>query len=148
LSDSKLIAEAPRLILPSLAVAVGLNEAIVLQQVHFLTCNGGGEPTARDLAFAFPFWNPRTIERALGGLVGEDLVEAGGPRGRERSRWYRVGYAELGRRVNLSDKLPDKLTLSQRQSVVVPLLNAVREGKREDAPAPKKYSNVIRRPGA
>ena len=33
--DTKLLPEPPLLVLPSLATRVGLNEAIVLQQVHF-----------------------------------------------------------------------------------------------------------------
>lgn len=93
---SKLIAEPPLLVLRSLAVELGLNEAIVLQQVYWL----GGRSDDGWVGISigawhtrhFPFWAPRTIERILASLVTtgnlEREEEAGKPsRYRPASRW-------------------------------------------------------------
>lgn len=77
-----LLDEYPLILLPNLATAIGLNEAIVLQQVHYWLKNN--ERAARDSHFIggrwwtynsvrqwrdqFPFWSRETIKRTLAAL--------------------------------------------------------------------------------
>lgn len=72
-SSRALIPEPPLLVLPSLAVAVGLSEAMVLQQLHFLaSCRRprrGSESWVEmgnaDLQHTFPFFSKNTLFRAV-----------------------------------------------------------------------------------
>lgn len=77
-----LIPEPPLLVLPSLALAVGLNEAIVLQQLHFLT--HGRRPGRdgfkwvemgnADMQHTFPFLSRNTLWRAVNVLRESGLI--------------------------------------------------------------------------
>jgi len=78
---SLLLREPPLVVLPSLAVAVGLNEALLLQQIHFRsTTERGGDGWVRRTRKAwrveFPFWSEDTIKRALRALRDRGLIEA------------------------------------------------------------------------
>jgi hypothetical protein len=106
-----LIEEPTRQILPTLAVAIGLNRAIALQQLHFhlqgTRLVRGGKPwwassieewREKD----FPFWSAPTIDRTFDGLVTLKLVERTdmwNTKGRDRTLWYTIDYErkeELG----------------------------------------------------
>lgn len=100
---SKLISEPPLLVLRSLAVAHGLNEAIVLQQVHFLGQlhqDGWVQKSLADWTVGregvrgvFPFWSSSTLERTLANLVTARVLireEVAGKPSR-----YRVDYTHL-----------------------------------------------------
>lgn len=82
-SSRALIPEPPLLVLPSLAVAIGLNEAIVLQQLHFLTSSGRRpgrdgfrwvEMGNTDLQHTFPFLSRNTLWRAINALRENGLI--------------------------------------------------------------------------
>lgn len=74
-SSALLIEEQPRLFIPALAVAIGLNEAIFLQQLKFLSSLGSGGRTISGRKWiwntlhqwreVFPFWSAMTIRRVL-----------------------------------------------------------------------------------
>ena len=104
--SSPLLINAPPLqVLPSLAVVVGLNEAIVLQQIHYWmqradTCINGHVWVYNSVAQwkqQFPFWSDDTIARALkslrksGVLVAEQLSKDP----RDRSLFYRIDYRKV-----------------------------------------------------
>ncbi len=101
MSASLLLREPPLIVLPSLALVIGLNEAIVLQQIHFrsleASCADGWVQRPRKAWKAeFPFWHEDTIKRALSQLRTLGLVEAevvATAQGRE-SR-YRVVYERV-----------------------------------------------------
>jgi len=125
MTSSLLIDEGPLQVLPTLATAVGLNEAIILQQIHYwvkLYQKAGDKHhrhigewwvynTIEEWRKNFPFWSERTIARALDSLrkpytnQGEDdpcpsrgpLVVTGNfnRQGYDRTLWYRIDYAEL-----------------------------------------------------
>lgn len=75
-----LLREPPLVVLPSLAKAVGLNEALLLQQIHYRSIDrssdGWVQRTRSEWADDFPFWHPDTIKRALASLRDQGLVEA------------------------------------------------------------------------
>lgn len=89
---TKLIEEPPLLVLPSLAVQIGLNEAIAAQQIHWLIEHydsraveiDGVRYLKADLEFwnqQFPWWSETTIRRILTNLDTLGLVTR--KRGRE-----------------------------------------------------------------
>lgn len=119
-----LIDDRPLIVLPKLATAIGLNEAIVLQQIHFWVevykkANKthhyqDGEwwvwNTGKEWKENFPFWSESTVWRALESLRGSYLPKVGdtkigrGPlvitgrfnkEGYDRTLWYRIDYEEL-----------------------------------------------------
>jgi hypothetical protein len=82
---SLLISEPPLQVLPSLAKAIGLNEAIVLQQIQYwIALEQGIEKEGRRWIYnsveewrkQFPFWSTDTIQRTLQSLRDKGLVDA------------------------------------------------------------------------
>lgn len=100
-----LIDESPLQVLPRLAVAIGLNEAIVLQQIHYWLGRSGVKRDGHQWVYntvqqwqeQFPFWSPDTVRRALaslkdsGLLIGETLAE----NRFDKTMYYRIDYAQL-----------------------------------------------------
>jgi hypothetical protein len=66
-----LINEYPLMVLPSLAVRIGLNEAIFIQQLHYWLEKAGTEKQGRKWVYntyqdwekQFPFWSNATLRR-------------------------------------------------------------------------------------
>ena len=95
-----LIPEPPLQVIPSLAVMIGLNEAIVLQQVHYrgLRQDGGWvEKSVGEWATEFPFWSESTVKRVFTQLRGElGLLESEkATRPLDQTNRYRVNEAAL-----------------------------------------------------
>lgn len=76
-----LLDERPLFVLPSLAERIGLNEAIALQQIHWMTGRESAvvqkgrrwiQQSVEELSKFFPFWSESTIKRTLA-----DLKDAG-----------------------------------------------------------------------
>lgn len=105
-----LIHEPPLQVLPSLANTIGLNEAIVLQQIHYWISNPkvgkmhNGRRWVRNSfdewqETNFPFWSVRTLKRVMANLIDQDLVlvENLNAKTYDRTLWYTVGYDALDR---------------------------------------------------
>ncbi len=102
-----LIAEPPLQVLPSLALIVGLNEAIFLQQVHYWVQKNEERGKNRWDGYTwtynsykgwqtnFPFWSPRTIERTVTSLEDQGVLISAQRRGPDRRKWYRLNYERL-----------------------------------------------------
>lgn len=100
MGTSLFIEEPPLQVLPSLAIAIGLNEAIVLQQFHYLGRIGGkvinGErwvfDTYEDLCSKFfPFWSEKTIQRIVLSLEDHGWLLSCQPEGvMSRRKYYRI----------------------------------------------------------
>ncbi len=108
-----LIPEPPLQVLPSLAVALGLNEAIFLQQLHYLLLHRGHWRDGRTWYYntypewqtVFPFWSEPTIRRIIKRLEQQAL--SGAPRPVlvstddynthpiDKKKWYSIDYAAL-----------------------------------------------------
>lgn len=103
-----LVNESPLQLLPTLASLIGLNEAIVLQQVHYWINNpemGKTHEGARWIynsvqkwqAENFPFWSEATIQRVFtslrksGFLLAKNLNETS----YDRTLWYTIDYMHL-----------------------------------------------------
>lgn len=103
-----LIDEYPLLVLPSLATAIGLNEAIALQQLHYWLGNpkGGVEIDGERWTYNtyeewqednFPFWSVRTVQRVFLNLEELGLIISKQEASYDRKKYYRVHYANLAR---------------------------------------------------
>lgn len=105
-SSTLLINEAPLVLQPSLAMAVGLNEALILQQVQYwLTTNSGVIHEGRKWIFntigqwrkQMPFWSEDTIKRALKNLRDSGILETANlaEDSRDRTLYYTINYDVL-----------------------------------------------------
>jgi hypothetical protein len=99
----------PLVIDPDLAKLIGLNESIILQQIHYwIELNRKADKNLRD-GFTwtynsyedwqkqFPFWSMRTIQRTITGLETKGLLITGNfnRMGFDRTKWYRIDYERL-----------------------------------------------------
>lgn len=104
-----LIDESPLTFQPSLAYAIGLNEAIVLQQIHYWISNQKNKGYEQDgykwvyNTYAewkennFPFWSEATIQRVFASLEEKGLVISIQPmKGKyDRTKYYRIDHSKL-----------------------------------------------------
>ena len=71
-----LIHDKPIMILPSLSQKIGLNEAIILQQIHYWLVSSQHEKEGRKWVYntykewqlQMPFWSESTIKRTIKSL--------------------------------------------------------------------------------
>ncbi|MHA7847264.1 replication protein [Serratia sp. D1N4] len=104
-----LINEPPLLVMPSLAARIGLNEAILLQQIHYWLGRSphqhGGRVwfyrTASEWVSELSFWSDSTIKRTLASLEASSLIVSAKLH-RElmndpytRTKWYTINYDQL-----------------------------------------------------
>lgn len=97
-----LLDESPLVIIPSLAKKIGLNEAIILQQIHYWiqsskkVINGikWTYNTFEELEDQFPFWSQKTIKRTIYSLrdMGYLLIENHSADKRDKTNWYSINY--------------------------------------------------------
>lgn len=106
---SRLLLDEPTLqVLPSLAVAIGLNEAILLQQLHFWMSSPRDHGVMHDgrrwiynslpqWHEQLPFWSEDTIRRTFKSLTDKGLVlaEKLSSDFRNRTNYYSIDYAAL-----------------------------------------------------
>lgn len=101
-----LINEPPLQVLPSLAAAIGLNEALLLQQLHYWLRHAKVEHDGKMWIYKnldkwkeqdFPFWSKNTIRRAVKSLSDQDLilVEKLAPNSFDRVNHYTINYDAL-----------------------------------------------------
>jgi len=107
---SKLLFDSQPLVVdPVLAVKIGLNEAIILQQINYwLVLNKKAGKNYRDGEYwmynsitswmeQFPFWSKNTIHRALTNLKNNNLlITANYNKFKlDKTLWYRINYEEV-----------------------------------------------------
>lgn len=102
-----LIPEPPLQVLPTLAIAIGLNEAIVIQQLYYLLREPQfGKKIAEHkwifntveqwVVNYFPFWSVRTVKTIFSNLSKRGLVISCQPEGRvSRRKYYRIDMDRL-----------------------------------------------------
>lgn len=102
-----LINEVPLMCLPSLAVKIGLNEALFIQQLHYWVDRSKNiidgrqwvYNTMADWSKQFPFWSQKTLSRTISNLEKQKLVISGNynQKGYDRTKWYTIDYVALER---------------------------------------------------
>lgn len=104
-----LLNEQPLLIMPKLAEKIGLNESIVIQQIHYWTdinrktnknYKNGYHWTYNsytEWSEQFPFWSVSTIQRAIIRLEKLKLIVVSNFNRLkiDRTKWYRIDYNVL-----------------------------------------------------
>jgi len=104
-----LINEPPLQVLPSLAVAIGLNEAIIVQQIHYWLGRSNNVRNGRKWVYKsypewqeeFPFWSLDTIGRNVRKLEAEDIIlstDKYNQAATDRTKWYSIDYDMLALR--------------------------------------------------
>jgi DnaD/phage-associated family protein len=94
------------LLSPKLAADIGLNEAIILQQLHYwidkkkhvIEGKSWVYNTYEDWQKQFPFWSVTTITRALKSLEKQGLVQTGNfnTLAFDKTKWYTICYDAIG----------------------------------------------------
>lgn len=106
LTEKKLlIDEEPLQVLPSLAKAIGLNDALFLQQLHYWLRKSKHEHDGRVWIYntfeewknQFPFWSLDTMQRIAKRLVEKELiyVRQFTKADWDRKNWYAINYEKL-----------------------------------------------------
>jgi len=114
-----LINEQPLMVLPKLACAIGLNEAIVLQQVHYWLDRSDKVRDGQTWTYntldkwnqQFPFWSLSTLKRTLKSLRDQELLIATDKYNTlkiDKTLWYTIDYDKL-----LSLEKEDEPTVNQ-----------------------------------
>lgn len=100
-----LIDEEPLQVLPSLAIALGLDAAVFLQQLHYWLRKSKHEHDGRVWIYntfaewkaQFPFWNLSKMQRIAALLVEKKLivVRKFGKQNWDRTNWYSIEYENV-----------------------------------------------------
>lgn len=107
--ETYLFNERPLVIRPELAVAIGLNESIFLQQLNYWLKKSKHEINGRKWIYntfsewqrQFPFWSLRTIKRIKTSLVNKNIIIVGrfNKAGFDKTNWYTIDYQQLAQLV-------------------------------------------------
>lgn len=107
-----LIDEMPLIIMPTLAKVIGLNESIVLQQIHYWLNNSNHEFDDRKWIFntleewhkQFPFWSLRTLQRIFDDLTEKGILIKGNYNKMklDRTTWYTIDYDKLTSQIDVT----------------------------------------------
>ena len=109
-----LVNESPVMIIPSLAAKIGLNEAVVLQQIHYWLGISKHNIEGRTWVYntyeewqkQLPFWSVSTIKRTIRSLemLGLLLSENWNRMKMDKTKWYSIDYEKLQ---EFEDSLPE-----------------------------------------
>lgn len=116
MNNNLLLDEHPLLVMPRLATLIGLNEAIVLQQVHYWLKTKENDQqdyidghywvynTYEQWQEQFPFWSIMTIRRTFTKLENMNLLIVGNYNmaGFDKTKWYSINYVTLNNLVSAS----------------------------------------------
>ena len=104
-NNKLLLDEYPLLILPRFAVLIGLNEAIILQQIHYWLLKSGKEienekwvyNTFEEWHKQFPFFSISTIKRIFKKLKTRDLIKIKNhaENKHDRTNYYTINYKAI-----------------------------------------------------
>lgn len=100
-----LVGERPIIVIPSLAVKLGMKEAIVLQHVHYWLSVSRNEKDGRKWVYntyeewkkQLPFWSLSTIKRTIAILEekGYLLSDNFNAHNWDQTKWYSIDYEKL-----------------------------------------------------
>ena len=149
MSSKLLINESPLQILPTLVEKVGLNEAIVLQQIqywlaineksnkndHFHDGRWWTYNTKKDWQRQFFWWSEATVKRILKSLREKGLLLATSEynkKGYDRTLWYTIDYDKLNaflshssghrdpiKKVTMTQPIPETISKTINKDIVV-----------------------------
>jgi hypothetical protein len=110
-----LLDEPPLLLLPTLAALIGINEAIILQQINYWiqaskNIQDGFQWTYnsyKEWQKQFPFFSKETLGRTIRHLeqMGLLITSVGNQKKFDRTKWYRIDYEALAK---IADSMTSK----------------------------------------
>ena len=132
MSNKLLLDSQPLVILPELAVAIGLNEAVVLQQVHYwCELNEKAGRNFHDGHYwvfnsypewqkQFPWWCEKTVKTTFSKLEKRNLLITANYNNKamDRTKWYRVNHEALD---SIADDSSGKNYPMNREDIARPL---------------------------
>ncbi|MDM5333411.1 hypothetical protein QUF56_09250 [Ureibacillus composti] len=138
-----LINEPPLQVLPTLAAKIGLNNAIIIQQVHYWlrvsnNVRDGHKWVYRTLEewhLEFPFWSKSTLDRAIKSLEEQNLLVVGNYNRlkMDRTKWYRINYESLDKLCNDAFHQNDEMDLVKIEtSISSNCINGNRQNEEND----------------
>ncbi|MBD8069386.1 DnaD domain-containing protein [Bacillus sp. PS06] len=105
MTTQPLFPESPLLVHPTIATTLGLNESLILQQIHYWLERSTNQHdnhnwvynTYEDWAKQFPFWSVSTIRRTITKLENLGiLISANYNKLKlDKTKWYRINYDKL-----------------------------------------------------
>lgn len=121
-----LINEPPLQVLPTLANKIGLNEAIVLQQMHYWLRISKNErdgfiwvyKSYPDWQREFPFWSETTVKRIITSLEKQQLIISTDIYNKmpiDRTKWYRINYEKLMVRPSCQNDLTNSSNCTEEE---------------------------------
>lgn len=154
MSDKLLFDEQPLLIMPQLAVKIGLHESIVLQQIHYwLEINKKADKNFKDGFYwtfnsyeewqkQFPFWNVVTIKRIIARLKSQKLIVCGNYNKMkiDRTKWYRIDYNVL-ESIESSPLCQNDTMHSNKKSKAIPETKTENKGMKHQSKRKGKLTN-------
>lgn len=123
--------EMPLQLLPTLATKVGLNEAIVLQQMHYWLTSRHNKNfinnrhwvynSYKDWHQQFPFWSKETIKRTIYSLEKQKLILSCKLREQrlDHRKWYTINYQELEGVKLCNNRLGQNDTIEHQEFVTI-----------------------------
>lgn len=145
MSEPILKGGTPILLIRELAQVFGVNEALFIQQLHFLTSVGNGGKIIHNAKWIWntlegwnrqlPFLSIPTIRRVIAGLEKKKLIFSCQPDGRmSRKKHYRVNYSMIYKMVeDFKNEFPDVIKMSTSKTESTSL--------RENTPTPQIGEN-------
>lgn len=122
-----LLDERPLIVLPKLAVEIGLNEAIFVQQIHFLLTISTTEingtkwtyNTQYELLDVFPFWTESTLKRIIKSCKEKCIINVAQLSSdvRDKTNYYTIDYSVLDSIASNSSCHEVKMNSSVKQDV-------------------------------
>ncbi|MFC1096149.1 DNA replication protein [Pasteurella multocida] len=111
-----LINEQPLQVIPSLAVAIGLNEAIFVQQLHYFLNISKHKYEERIWIYntidewceIFPFWSKKTIQRTIKRLEEMGLILSTNKLNKmkmDKTKWYSIAYEKIEELTSQNDQM-------------------------------------------
>jgi hypothetical protein len=146
----------PLVVNPELATLIGLNEAIILQQIHYwVKINEKANKnffegrywtynTIDDWQKQFPFWSYTTVKRTLSNLKKRNLLITGkfNKSNYDQTLWYTINYDELTKIENDIKKLQTDIQKGENNGKTLISSNRSNWPNRSDqTPEPSIRSN-------
>jgi uncharacterized phage protein (TIGR02220 family) len=120
-----LISDRPIMIIPSLAVKIGLNEAVILQQIHYWVMSSIHVIEGRKWIYnsykewqnQLPFWSESTIKRTIHSLEDQGYLISGNWNNSkmDKTKWYTIDYE----RIEALDALQHEPSIAQHEPSIV-----------------------------
>ncbi|WP_231739393.1 hypothetical protein [Pasteurella multocida] len=111
-----LIDDQPLQVLPELAKAIGLNEAIFVQQLHYFLNISKHKyedriwiyNTIDEWCEIFPFWSKKTIQRTIKRLEEMGLILSTNKLNKmkmDKTKWYSIAYEKIEELTSQNDQM-------------------------------------------